>query len=338
MPDRAFCRCGLVLVALLTALCGACVNIPATTQEVRRLEGIPGPEDLLLDRSVSPPRLIVSSEDRRFKSKAGELYAVRIPELEAAALRRTGEPADLELHPHGMDTVRLADGTWLLYVINHPAPGKDGEDAVLVYELFRDRLEFRERLVSPLLTSPNDLAATADGSVYVTNFGSGGGIGELLLRRRKSTVVYHDASSGSWSVAASGLAMANGIAIGPERVYVVVTRGDAVYSFSREKNGALADRRLLAPVVGGDNLFLDGPTLYVAAHVKSLAFMRHAGNGRVRSPSVIYAVEIGSGASSVVFSDAGGTISAASGAVAYGGWLYIGQVFGDYVLAAMAPR
>jgi hypothetical protein len=302
------------------------------------LAGIPGPEDLVLDRSVSPPRLIVSSEDRRSRKAPGEIYAVRIPELEAVALPRTGEPSGLELHPHGIDTVRLADGRWMLYVISHPAPGKEGEQAVLVYELLPGRLEFRERLASPLLTSPNDLAATADGSVYVTNFGSGGGIGELLFRRRKSTVAYHDAMSGKWSVAASGLAMANGIAIGPERIFVVVTREDAVYSFARGAEGALVDRRLLARVVGGDNLFLDGPTLYVAAHVKSLAFMRHTGNARALSPSVIYAIDVGSGLSRVAFSDPGGAISAASGAVVLDGWLYIGQVFGDYLLAARVQR
>jgi sugar lactone lactonase YvrE len=159
---------------------------------------------------------------------------------------------------------------------------------------------------------------------------------ELILGLRRSTVVYYD-GLGSWSTAAERLAMANSVAIDGEMVYVSATRANQVYAYRASEDGRLLDRRRLARVRGPDNLILDDKTLLVAAHLNTLAFMRHARDPAKRSPSTVYALQLPSGARETVFADDGSRISAASVAVLYQGMLYLGQIFEDFLLKCPLP-
>jgi len=60
--------------------------------------------------------------------------------------------------------------------------------------------------------------------------------------------------------------------------------------------------------------------------------LRHKNNPEVLSPSVIYEVDTLTGEKSVLFSDDGSLISAASTGLRYGKYLYISQVFDNFVL------
>ena len=251
-------------------------------------------------------------------------------------LPRRGEPAGLILHPHGVDLVRARDGSLQLYVISHPHLGK-GAEAVIQYRLERDHLVFQRRYSGSHLVSPNDLAVRSDGSFYVCNDSSArGGILELILGLRRSTVVYYD-GLGGWSVAAERLAMANSAAIDGDTLYVSATRANRVYAYSTAAGGRLTDRRVLARIKGPDNLVLEASELLVAAHRNSLAFMAHVRNPGRRSPSTVYAIDTQSGAATVLFADDGARISAASTGLRHEGVLYLGQVFEPFLLRCAAP-
>ena len=318
--------------------------------ESTRIEGLPGPEDIVLDDLNPRPRLLISSTDRRHGEKRGQIYALDLRTDTVQILPRRGEPQGLSFHPHGIDLVRDMQGKAYLYVITHreeePDKGRARPEgpahAVVRYELFPDRLEFRQLYEDPLLVSPNDLSARPDGSIYVSNDSSKkGGLFELVFALKRSNVVYFNGSS--WIIAASSLAMANGIVALDDRVYVAVTREHKTYQFTPRPDGSLGDKKILARVRGPDNLTLhkgdlrgdeggSDRVLLVAAHEKDMALMRHMSSSSKKSPTAIYSVGLLNGAVTPVFKDNGSRISAGSVAVMSASRLYIGQIMDPFIL------
>lgn len=299
-----------------------------------KIDGIPGPEDLVLDTLSGTPRLLVSSADRREGGREGQIFTVELSGYAAKALPRNGGPAGPSFNPHGISIVKDNDGTSLLYVVNHRSDGKGKkEHSIVVYEMFQDRLAFIKELTSPLLVSPNDLCALPDGSMYISNDGSGkGGMMEIILSRKKSTVVWYD-GSGNWRVSADKLAMANGIQVSGATLFLAVTRENAVYAYGIGPNGSLETREKLASVKGADNITLEGDFLYIAGHVKDLALASHMTNPARKAPSTVFRIRKNDGETVIVFQDDGNLISAASVAVPYEGTLFIGQIADDYIVA-----
>jgi DNA-binding beta-propeller fold protein YncE len=296
------------------------------------IDGISGPEDMVLDMWHTPPRLLVSSDDRRYNQKQGQIYTVDVETNSATQLKREGEPHDLSFHPHGLDIIEYPGGRVILYVINHQKGSAEAEHSVIIYEVFPDRLMFQEILTDPLLSSPNDLAVQTDGSIYVTNDKSeSGGMGEIIFRLKRSKVVYFD-GHGQWKVAADGLAMANGIAINGEKVYVAATRENAIYSFISQADGNLTDKELFAGVKGPDNFSITGSYLLVGSHTKPMALISHFKDPENKAPSLIYSIHLERGEIKPIFYNDGRIISAASVGVQYRDALYIGQIFDSYIL------
>ena len=186
--------CAVSAVVLVFIL--GCSSLPQDTEiEHWKIEGIPGPEDIVVDTSGGVSRLLVSSSDRRGRGIPGEIFTVGCSTLEKTVLPRKGGPQGSTFNPHGLSLTLDESGRTLLYVINH-ASDKEGEKtirSVLVYTVEPDRLVLEETLKSPLLTSPNDLFALPDGTVYVSNDSSAeGGLMELILGLKRSTVVRYD--------------------------------------------------------------------------------------------------------------------------------------------------
>ncbi len=300
------------------------------------IEGIPGPEDLVLDGD----RLLVSSENRREPGSEGAIFAIDLALLEPEELPRIGEPQDLSFHPHGIDLVTGDDGVARLYVISHRREGEGAgpRHAVCVYEVLPHGLSFLERLEDPLLTSPNDLAALPDGGLYVTNDRANDqGYGEVILRQKRATVAYYD-GAGTWSVAAGELGMPNGIAVDGDTVLVALTRENALLRFRRAADGSLGERERVARLVGPDNLTLVDGGVLVATHEKPGRFLAHSRNPAKTSPTRVYRVDLESGEAALWYTDEGGTISAGSTAVLAGDQLYLGQVFDPFVLRVAPQR
>ena len=321
----------VVLRLLLSAaiLMGSgCVHVGSTVGSLSRVEGLPGPEDLVWDEAGQ--RLLVSATDRRAEVVPGEIAAVSADGV-VRPLPRDGGPQGLDFTPHGISLVRGDDGRQRLYVISH---GAGDDHRVLVYTVEADRLRLEQDLSDPLLTSPNDLVALPDGTIYLSNDRSaGGGLAEVLFRKKKATVAMY--RGGHWSVAAERLAMPNGIESDGDHLYVCVMRENRVDVWDRAVDGTLSGRRTLAQVTGPDNLSWDGDDLIVAGHVSDSAFMAHALHGK-RAPSVITRINA-NGATETLFEDPGPRISAASVAVQRPEGLWIGQVF-DPFIALFVPE
>lgn len=335
---------GLALLGAAVAAAGGCAATPmAVTGACERVRGMPGPEDLELDGSPpAGPRLLVSSLDRRRAGAQGAIYTVSIV---GGAL---GHPRAMPLagrdsvpfSPHGLSLVSAAAPP-RLYVVNHISACCH---AVEIFDVEAERLVFRDRLMHPLLDSPNDLVALPDGQVYVTNMGWSRGVlglvGVLLSFRRGTVAHYKD---GSWTVAADDIAYANGIAVAPagDRLYVAGMRDHGIHVFPRDpRTGALGAREAIIAVGSNvDNLaWAREDRLLVAAHPSLLAFARHTRDARHASPSEVYAVDTRGLRSTRVYADAGTEISAASTGLLVNGRLYLGQVFDDAVVScAVGP-
>ena len=331
-----------VITAVLFIFAGCAVVPPSTGEPAVRIEGIPGPEDMVLDRYDGGTRLLVSSADRRGRELPGEIYAVDTITLEKFALPRAGGPGGLSFSPHGLSLVVLPDRTKLLYVVNH-YPEQDVEryrilpHSILVYQVYNRSLSFLEEISDPLLVSPNDVAALPDGTVYVSNDGSAeGGMLEIVLGMERASVVMIS-PRGAVKVLEEKLAMANGIQVTEKELYLAVTRENAVYRYDRETDGSLSGRRKLAYVKGPDNLTLTDDHIFVAAHLKDVALARHMSNPEIPAPSVVYRIDRESGNRVLVYADGGDTISAASTAVSAEGFLFIGQIADDYLIRVRDP-
>jgi len=311
------------------------------------VNGIPGPEDLELDTvSVAArPRQKVSSQ-RRPGTNGGAIFAVPLENGQfgaPSALPLQGRDPRIPFHPHGINLVATER---LLYVINHAGQGRH---LIEVFDIRELELAYRRTLPeTPLLVSPNDLAALPGSDVYVTNDrGKKGllGIVEALFGPHWSNVIHFRDGMG-WQLATEGIGFANGIAINGsgDRVYVGATRERLVHIFARDPSSG----RLTPPPQGGrssiavgsgvDNLSWEeadssGEWLDLAAHPSLLAFIAYAKGIKKRSPSQAFRVNVVSGEVQQVFDDDGSAISAASTALRFRGRWYLGQVFGDEVVS-----
>lgn len=318
-----------MFLALLFFLAGVVYANPETMM----IDGLPGPEDIAVDSFGDTPRLFVSSTDRREGIKAGEIFEVPAETGAARPLPRAGEPDGLIFNPHGIDIMQDDRGDIFLYAIIHWREDGGDKHAVVRYQVSSDLLIFDQIYTDPLLVSPNDLSVLSDGTMYVSNDASGrGGMFETVLGLKRSTVVFFDGSK--WSVAADGIAMANGIAVFPDVVYLSATRENRVYVFKREQSGGLTDKQVLARIKGPDNISVFGNSLIVAGHRKSLALARHLGASKhpPSSPTTIYQIDTGTNEMGILFTDNGDLISAGSVGVISGGCLCIGQIMDPFVL------
>ena len=199
----------------------------------------------------------------------------------------------------------------------------------------------------PLLHSPNAILAVGPSQFYVANdSGAMSGIErgmELLFRRGLSKIVYFDGQS--MRVAASGLKSAAGIAMSPDgsRVYVSETAGNRIAVFAR--TAASGDLALLGHVDIGsapDNLNVNADgTVWIAAHAKVLALIRHFGDAGSPAPTQILKLapneDVGSMQAEQVYLNAGEQMSAGSVAAVLNNQMLIGSITERKVLQCRLP-
>lgn len=318
-----------------------------------------GPEDLVLDKWNNPPRLLVSSYDRRKKPDTGEIYSIDLEARRITRMHRAKEPPYLAkaFKPHGVDILRLRDDTTtLLYVIVHDVKVEDEvRQEVVQYKVLPDSLEYQRSYFHSLLVAPNDLTATPEGNIFVANDASTNTklikYTEMLFSLKSSSVVKCVAPD-SCSVAAKDIALANGMISYKTHVIVTASRDNELFLFpASDMNLQEKQVKPLAQLTGPDNITRfdpdnPGSDLLVAAHVEPVAFFLHGLSSFFHSPSSVYRVKAeqidkaiaGSDGSDQadpkrMFYDDGNVVSAVSTAVAYNNMLYLGQVFDPFVLA-----
>jgi len=317
---------------LIGIIFSSCNSIPITSSfETKRIITGYGPEDIVLDTisSIENPRLLVSCATRRDNEpKTNGIYWIDLNSDSVFEFNRLNEPNDLVFHPHGFDLV-LIDSIPRLFVINHD--DINNQHPVLLYKILDNYLVFEAIYNDTLLISPNDIFALKDGSFFFTNdAGKRHSFIEQALKLKRSSVVYFPMDQKPYYIDKE-LCYANGIYFDEPYLFVSTVRQNTIFKFTIEENQSIKKLNL-TEIFGGDNITKYRDKYIVAAHLNSLAFLRHRKKSTTPSPSVIYEFDPKTGEKEVLFSDSGEQISAASTAIRFGDYLYISQVFDNFIL------
>lgn len=331
-----FLRHGGQFRTLAPAFAGSCSTLPLEASA----------EDVQIDRARGVAYL--SYLDRRAQVEGRTvtgtvlLLDLNVPESRPRAALLTEPPA---FRPHGLSLYRAGDGALRLFAISHP-PG-----APHVVEIFEQGMTGAFSLVrsvrDPLLTHPNALLAVGPAQFYVAHdSGAANGfdrVTELLFRRGLSTVTYFDGTR--MRVVASGLKSAAGIGMSPDgmQVYVSETSGNRIAVFARDP--ASGDLTLRGHVELGSapdniNVNADG-SLWVAAHAKVLALVRHFGDATRLAPTQVFRIEVPADPAQAkveqVYLNLGEEISAGSVGAVYNRELLIGSITERKLLRCRLP-
>lgn len=334
-----------MVIAALAAL--ACAN-PTTEQPalVSTIGGMPGPEDLVVDTSSGRTRLLVSSLDRTDKTRSGDIFEVdldaRPPRVSKLEIEWSGR--DSRFRPHGIALLTDPPRPPRLFVINHRSDFDPTEkESIDVFTVDGQTLHFFERITGPHLRRPNDLAVRSTrGGGYqlaVSNPAQGG---ELLWERfvgpgRSYVTLLR--SDEDFSTRMRGFRYANGVAFGPGGVlYVASSIDEAVFGHVPDSPA----RTEIGLDMLVDNITVEERgTMIVTGGGSMTKFLRHSSAAQKRktdvplSPTRVWRVDPGPPPrTTLLFEDGGWRISGGSSAVCVKGDLYIGQVFGDFLLKA----
>ena len=310
----------------------SCSRLPINTaSETKQIKIGPGPEDMVVDTTGGTQRLLVSCNERRIDTVYGEIFEVKLSDHSTRVIPRINTPEDIIFNPHGID-LRTIDGVTRLYAISHN--NEKERHTIVVYRVYTDSLVYETLYENQAaMNTPNDLAVTEKGDIYVSNdAGKRGNIWEQLLKMKRSNVVFYDAELKLWKKVADGLVYANGVAVDDTCVYVATTRSNKLFSYKREADGNLSNRRTLAEVSGQDNIMFHGDELIFTSHPKVFKFIKHVKSSDKKSPSQVHSYNRKTGEYKLLFTDDGYRISASSTALIVGDKLYISQVFDPYLL------
>ncbi len=304
----------------------------------------PGTEDLVLDTLNGQQRLLVScSQRRKGLPMFGEIVSLSLKDNSKDTLVRTGEPADLSFHPHGIDLVKGNNGAALLFVVNHEETEAGKKNSILLYEVKGSTLVFMRQQTDKTIVSPNDVAGLPDGSFYATNDSKRARMGfgwlmEKLFKIRTSQIVYCNGAGQCINANDKKLAYANGILIVNDLVYIATTQRKTLAEYRRQTDGTLLYSRNVAKLNGLDNISqVNSDHVIIAAHPKAGKFLKHAKNSQNPSPGIVYLIKLDNGKTEELFANDGSKISGNSVAVAFGNSFYIGQVFEDWILKVTIP-
>lgn len=334
----------LFICLSLSLLMGSCISVPKNTharEEVSKIHTATGPEDLLIDSIAGDSvRLIISCNDHRLREDAprGMLQMVNLDadSIYARPLTILGEPEGLDFHPHGISLTSDTLGeNHYLYVVSHN--DKIDKHYIYKYQVYWDSLVFVQSYESPLMHSPNSVAALANGTFYVTNdLGKRGSRLEAILAQKKGSVIYKNKAD-KWVTVVPKMAYPNGLCVEDNHyLYVGTTRQNKLFRFVVEYDGNLVDRQVIGKAFGGDNVREYGDELLIPAHHNLLKFAAHYRDRTKLAPSVIYSIAKDKSSRKVVYANDGSQISACATAVEYKGYFYLGQVFEPYLLQVEA--
>ncbi len=331
---------------------------PLSQATCRRIEGVPGPEDMVIDheRGVA----YVSSQQRKSGSARqvnGDIFKLDLTNDEPQPVNVTGALAE-EIgffHPHGLDLFVCAEGKRRLFVINHRS---EKSHSIEVFDVEEKCLKHIGQVIDDeVLTSPNDLVALSEDRFLIVNdHGYRNKVAKIfedLLRQfkiRLGTVVQGmiTESGTTFTRVADGIGLGVGIEVdsraSPKRLFVSSGSDKKILIFRRDGNAWAHDTDI--NVAGGpDNLTWDKRgRLWVAVHPDLVALFFHLMGWRQTSPSLVLQINEPDTPDCVIeriFSDDGGLLSAASVAAFYLGAkcsrLLIGSVTGPHLLLFDLP-
>ena len=316
-------------LSLLFSACRVPKLLKNTTYNYFKIATKPGPEDIVLDTvSLNSPRLIISCDNRREMEPSGAIQSMDLKTEKVSDLERISEPNSLVFHPHGIDVVRLKDGSIKLYVVNHNEKAK--EQSILIYRLEEKQIIFEKQLIDKILVSPNDVAGDPNGRIYTGNeFHKRNALLTAVLGLKTGYFVEFDGTK--FSKRERRFCYANGVAVYQNQLLTVGSRNRFLYKspllFTKGTK-----KTKIAKLSGADNISVIGDKAYIACHVNLFKFIRHAKSKSTNTPTVVYEVDLISGKRKLLYTNEDGTINGAATAIFYKGKLYLNQIFEPYIL------
>lgn len=314
---------------------------PVLVGNCQHITVAPGTEDIEIDEATG--QVFISTFDRRGwyrgdseEHPGGAIYKIDLadPALEPILV---SERAPSDFSPHGISLWRDENGDRRLFVVSHKS---DGEEVIELFDVDGEgRLFHTESVSFPEMYSPNDVLATGYRHFYATNdrkYDEGFlSLVEAYLALPLTDVVYFDGFEGR--IAAKGLAYANGVNMSPDgtKLYVAEVLKRRIDIYDRDTaSGDLTLSRRAKLDTAPDNIDVaaDG-MLYVAGHPKIFDFLKHAKDANEVAPSQVIKLDLKTGRQQYIFVSVDGEINASSVGAAGNGWLFVGAVFDDHVMA-----
>ncbi|WP_176159353.1 SMP-30/gluconolactonase/LRE family protein [Prosthecobacter debontii] len=243
----------------LIGLSGATPAHAATPSQTLLPTG-PGPEDMeLIPWGPAGGQALITATARRLPWQKQPQGALEIHEI-GGAPTFTPLPG---VYPHGawkpLAVWRVQGATLpgspgqvkdLLYVVNATVPKGMKGSQVEIFELqaaTKTLTHLRTLGPSPLLTSPNSLVATRDGTVYISNFNLFGNrklkVNTQITpeaaapeKPERNTLVCYRPQEQTWRVVATGINGANGLCLTPDEKHLLCNAYHAkqVLDFTRD--------------------------------------------------------------------------------------------------------
>jgi len=292
--------------------------------------GVAGARDLKVD----------AVDGLAFLAARDGLYAFKTVTPEKGATRLAGAPPGFR--PRALGLFRGGDGKLTLTAVGRMDRGAFVVRIFDVADAKGDvRLSERAEITGGLLSDPAYIAAASPDQFYLTNEHTsrtrlGRDLEDWLLLPR-ANVVYFDGNF--FRKVAQNLSFARGIDISADggSVYVASASGRAIVVFTRNPfNGALEEETTLPLPSGPDGLALDSQGhVWVAAHPKLIDL-----TARGSAPTQVFEITFAKGTppahAALIYSNAGGEISAASAVGSAGARFFIAARSG--VLDCPTPR
>jgi hypothetical protein len=327
----------LFLVLILLLNCYANVK-PNPIPGCKRILGMPGPEDLAIDRETGI--LYVSSHERRGELVDGKLFQLNLNATDepVASLIETNYPE--KFHPHGMSLVKMK-GKSLLYVISH-SNLENPTHTIEVFQIEKAKLTHIETIRNETLISPNDLQVIGDGRIFVSNDRGEGSMLratlDALFGIKRSQISYYDGKK--WKLFENAVTFGNGIlyrkAANKDYLYRAATTPEKIYKYEIIQNAGeteLKEVKVFSFDTGPDNLEEDEEgNIYFAAHKSIFRFLKHKDDPNYPSPSQVFMMDKNENTKELYAND-GTEIPASSTGLKYKNKLYISQVFNPFILS-----
>jgi len=312
----------------------SCVPEEALPESASKIYTGAGPEDLVHDDHFGRNRLLISCSSRGDDASYGEIefYEINSGDTASTILPRLNFPDDIEFHPHGIDIIER-EGETYLYTVNH-YKDEDERSSILVFRIVESGLLFQQEFQHELISTPNSVTARSNGGFYITNDGAATAAAmlEFLFNAYNGSVVYCD-YGGTCNKVAGQLAYPNGINWQGDELYVSTSAQKAIFKYDIIQPDELSPRTKIAPGLGFDNLRThDEPYMITTQHTDLVAFLLHSSNGDILSPFKVLAMDKQTGELTVLFYSNGSLMSGASTGLIVEDVLYIGQVYGHFLL------
>lgn len=290
-----------------------------------------GPEDFAFDDSnPHKKRIIISCAKRRGKKDKGGIWHFNLDSHEKQAKEFTYKNYDADkLHPHGISLSKLGEDL-LLYVISH----EKKEHKIVIFRVFESELEHLETLSSndyPILKRPNDVFVNEKGDIYFSNHGAFGA--HYIFKSKAGYIGFISRDRKVSKKIVDKLNFPNGVLIAKDRLFVTTSASNQLFQYEMDSpdHVIIDSKKKLAKIKSGDNIMLCENRLIIANHPNTLKFMNHV-IFKGKSPSAVCAYDLDTEKIQQIFYSKGKTISGSSTALIDEGFLYVAQIFENFIV------